>query len=385
MKKKLIIPLAVSTLTFSLFSSSISLASKEIVSVPSVIDAKYEDEYSQLIKNDLENNTLSKEEKDIRKQEYLNKYSHSAVNNDQKDEKLKKELDKSFEEKQKFQREKEKKAGKVINKYFSDEDYSNLAVSITKEDKIKVMHKAVELLEQGSVDEKEEALLKFFLYKFAPYAGDNFLKTKAEKIKESDGAFTISASSANLDRTKTDAYVDKYYTNYNTPTYPDLTDIGGDCANFVSQALKAGGATTDTKWYIKAKQSPPKYVYPQNVTELDYSWDLYDPSPWISAEEFNQHWDGFSAWYFSYTPSEVKSNHSSIYSDLWRGDVIQITKKVNWWFEGYHTMIVSSYVSGDLGMSYHTTDTNDKPLLTIVNTYSSSDYRFDFFEMKEEF
>ena len=28
------------------------------------------------------------------------------------------------------------------------------------------------------------------------------------------------------------------------PVYPDFTNMGGDCANFISQCLRAGGAPT---------------------------------------------------------------------------------------------------------------------------------------------
>jgi hypothetical protein len=40
------------------------------------------------------------------------------------------------------------------------------------------------------------------------------------------------------------------------PVYPDFTDMGGDCANFISQCLRAGGApmnyTKDIGWYYRS-------------------------------------------------------------------------------------------------------------------------------------
>lgn len=40
------------------------------------------------------------------------------------------------------------------------------------------------------------------------------------------------------------------------PVYPDFTDMGGDCANFISQCLLAGGApmnyTKDIGWYYRS-------------------------------------------------------------------------------------------------------------------------------------
>lgn len=44
------------------------------------------------------------------------------------------------------------------------------------------------------------------------------------------------------------AYADKYWKNYND-YYPNYNSIGGDCADFVSQCLQAGGLPMNTSWY----------------------------------------------------------------------------------------------------------------------------------------
>ena len=50
-------------------------------------------------------------------------------------------------------------------------------------------------------------------------------------------------------------YADQYANSYN-PAYPSFANSGGDCANFVSQALKAGGilprttGTGDATWFM---------------------------------------------------------------------------------------------------------------------------------------
>lgn len=50
-------------------------------------------------------------------------------------------------------------------------------------------------------------------------------------------------------------YADQYATSYN-PLYPSFANSGGDCANFVSQALKAGGilprtsGSGDAAWFM---------------------------------------------------------------------------------------------------------------------------------------
>lgn len=47
---------------------------------------------------------------------------------------------------------------------------------------------------------------------------------------------------------KTVAYADKYWSTYND-FYPNYNIIGGDCADFVSQCLQAGGLPMNTSWY----------------------------------------------------------------------------------------------------------------------------------------
>ena len=44
------------------------------------------------------------------------------------------------------------------------------------------------------------------------------------------------------------SYADKYWSNYN-PNYSNYNSIGGDCANFVSQCLVAGGMQMTDGWY----------------------------------------------------------------------------------------------------------------------------------------
>lgn len=374
------------SVVFLLLFSSFVFADFEKINVPDVIDPKYVDEYVKQVQLDLDNPSLTEKERDDREREYISKFKKVDKKKQAKgDEEMRKVLDKAFEEKQKLERKKERKTGEIINKYFSDVNYEELAVSIEKKDKIAVMYRAVELLENDSISDSEASYLKYYLFKFSPYAGDKYLEMKADEIEKDENLIVPLQNTSDYDRIAADNYADNHVYNYNIPTYPDLNLLGGDCANFVSQSLHAGGINMDTVWYIDAKQNPPRYTRPTSVDQLNYSWDLADPSPWISAEEFNNYWDGEAEEYFDYTPSEVEANHESIYADLWRGDVIQIMKKTWLWYEGYHTMIVSNYINGDLAMSYHTDDVQDKPLLDIVETYNTDTWHFDFFEIKSDF
>lgn len=47
------------------------------------------------------------------------------------------------------------------------------------------------------------------------------------------------------------SYANTYWSSYNS-TYPNYNPCGGDCANFVSQCLRAGGETDDGTWYTRS-------------------------------------------------------------------------------------------------------------------------------------
>ena len=66
------------------------------------------------------------------------------------------------------------------------------------------------------------------------------------------------------------------------------TDFGGDCTNFVSQCMLASGMHFIDDWQILRKNG--NYTEINNVEQLNNSWYLADPSPWISATEFRKFW-----------------------------------------------------------------------------------------------
>jgi hypothetical protein len=45
-------------------------------------------------------------------------------------------------------------------------------------------------------------------------------------------------------------YADTYWSSYNA-SYKNFNSVGGDCANFVSQSLRAGGQPDDGSWYYR--------------------------------------------------------------------------------------------------------------------------------------
>ncbi|MCB5166974.1 amidase domain-containing protein [Streptomyces bambusae] len=143
------------------------------------------------------------------------------------------------------------------------------------------------------------------------------------------------------------AYADRYVFNYNS-YYRTFSDRGGDCTNFVSQALRAGGwkdagwpyAHTGTWWYVQSGQTPS----------------------WINVNR----WADFATY----------SGRVYGLSNVWYqgvGDVMQMD------FEGGtdkdHTMMVTYKDSGGQPyFTYHTRDTYRRPLQDILDRYTTASY-----------
>ena len=127
------------------------------------------------------------------------------------------------------------------------------------------------------------------------------------------------------------AYADKYALNYN-PNYSNYNSVGGDCANFVSQCLYAGGLTMANDWYW--------YSY----SNRSGSWTVV---PNLKTAMVNR---GYQAVYIS-------SYGTSSFSSFSAGDVIMFGSGQ------YHTMICTGKDSA--GRPYynaHNTDQYHTPL-----------------------
>jgi hypothetical protein len=139
-------------------------------------------------------------------------------------------------------------------------------------------------------------------------------------------------------------YAETYWDNYNS-AYRTFADVGGDCTNFISQAMRAGGWADDTGWYRSAEN----WWY----NDLNETWS------WVNVS----YWHDFAA---------VHSGRTSILgspSYMGLADVLQM----DFTNDGSkdHTMI-ASYIGSEPYLTYHTNDTYRRSLAELTSKYPSA-------------
>lgn len=151
-------------------------------------------------------------------------------------------------------------------------------------------------------------------------------------------------------------YANTYYSNYNI-SYPNWSSYGGDCANFVSQSLYAGGksmvgtpgtsssAQDFSNWFSTGSSNNTKNV----------------SSTWRGADAFKHYWKANALSYKTFT-----SFSSSTTSYAYRGDAVSLLTSNG---RAYHTLIIVGYDSGDLVYAAHTGNTNTGSLQSISNDF----------------
>lgn len=145
------------------------------------------------------------------------------------------------------------------------------------------------------------------------------------------------------------AYAEKYWKNYN-PAYPNFNGhgAGGDCTNFVSQSLKAGG------W---------KHV-PGRVD---------DYTKWFGTADIQSHsFVGVDEWSWFALNSKRVTSLANVYQ-LDVGDVLQLDFNKDGSKD--HTMLVT-YRSpqGVPYLTYHTTNTYRRSAASIIASYPNAAY-----------
>ena len=145
------------------------------------------------------------------------------------------------------------------------------------------------------------------------------------------------------------SYARSYALSYNS-SYRDFNNSGtqgGDCTNFASQAMRAGG-WPDVGGYL-------------NRTGYEAWW--YDT--------FTQTYTWVNAHYFYVWTSNNRASRADNVYNLEPGDVLQMDFDANGDID--HTTIVTKKdANGMIYLSYHTSNTLDKPFTTFQSQVSSS-------------
>ncbi|MDF3140672.1 MULTISPECIES: amidase domain-containing protein [unclassified Streptomyces] len=155
-------------------------------------------------------------------------------------------------------------------------------------------------------------------------------------------------TASGLDYPAMAAYAKQYWSGYN-PAYPDFNGqgAGGDCTNFVSQALKAGG------W-----KHVPGYVY--------------DYTKWFGNADIQSYsFVGVNEWSWFAQNSKRTTSLANVYQmDV--GDVLQMDFDKDGSKD--HTMIVTSRSRGVPYLTYHSTNTYSRSVSSIIASYPNALY-----------
>lgn len=173
-------------------------------------------------------------------------------------------------------------------------------------------------------------------------------------------------------------------------TYPDFSDFNGgtDCTNFVSQCLVAGGIHYTDQWYVNKKNSDN--LKPTTIDQINSTWSLADPSPWISAKYFNNFWTSKKIMQESYLINDILADPSIIYNrPFYTGDVVQVLNH-NILFgaaDAVHSVYITGYGTDNSQSTYlysgHNNDRTNASLLALCRYYKNNGtYYLRFFHFE---
>lgn len=128
------------------------------------------------------------------------------------------------------------------------------------------------------------------------------------------------------DGIKASQYAVRYAENYN-PAYNDYNGRGGDCTNFASQCIHAGGIPTDNVWYK-------------------------DSHAWIRVVELR-----------NWLLKKGYARELTVQSNAKEGDLVQLRNSYGFW---YHGLVITyrNPINGELFISCHTGDYTNRALST---------------------
>ena len=244
--------------------------------------------------------------------------------------------------------------------------FTGIITSIEKDDKIIAMKLLLGIYNE--LDNETKQLVDLYFCRYAEDSQDRevinaFQKITSAKDKSIGLRYTYNRATATTWAKN----------NYNTrpSDFPDCDGVGGDCANFVSEAMYHGGIGMFDNWYCyKLNNNNPA---PQSIDELNSSWSLADPSPWISANQFTSFWNSRCDHTYYYACVDYTSRRIIIYyEDIYVGDAIVFYSSTVWWQTPAHVVIITAYDSTNKDFLYcgHNTNRYNWPLLSVMSGYS---------------
>lgn len=177
------------------------------------------------------------------------------------------------------------------------------------------------------------------------------------------------ANLAYFDRFKAATYAKQYAHQYN-PVYADLSQAAGigegDCTNFVSQAMLAGGwamipgaAHDRSCWWYKRKPDGGWW---------EHYISGFASNTWVGAASFSV--------FLASSPRVARCAES----DLTLADIVQARRLSD--DTVVHSLLVTSGVPGGVAVSYHTRNVLDEPLKD-VKEYFGSNFEFLFWKVAD--
>ncbi|WP_078379144.1 amidase domain-containing protein [Sutcliffiella halmapala] len=265
------------------------------------------------------------------------------------------------------------KVADFLSDITTDEKVKDKVLSIDRSDKILVMYLIKDIYHTIQEDSNRELLYGYLnRYVLGPDENEEVIQEFINEIAEVDtnaGEFSV-ASTYNGTGAGNWAY--NNYNKYST-NYPKFTGkFGTDCTNFVSQAMHVGGGKAKAgNWTISKKNST--YWVIDSAAQLNHSWSLTDPSPWISVQQFSNYWRPKSNVH-RFSSEYYRANHKTIYNkNIYKGDVVVLYKGVaGLAVVPTHLMIVSAYdtTNKDFLLAGHSNERQAYPLLSARSGYS---------------
>lgn len=129
---------------------------------------------------------------------------------------------------------------------------------------------------------------------------------------------------------------------------PAYRSFSADCTNFTSQALRAGGWWDVTGWYLSTS-----------------AW-------WYTSLNQSRTWVNAHYWYW-FIRNRPRGYVAQYFNQMQRGDILQMDFNRDGYVD--HSMVVTAKDSyGTIYLSYHTTDTRNRSINSILSQYPNAVY-----------